>query len=181
VLADEQLTANEVLWLRLLESCKTELSLISEQEEGERIYKWSRDRPAARTLIIGSGPAWGWTDGKTYVAVDRSFLETLKFDFDGFTRVGNLLLHEFCHSEADTAEHVHGVEFYQLFHDSSMSIGAFVQACVRRFPKAAQDVGRHLSKKMLTLQDQDVAIEAAATKFGKAAPNVAASEKKKHG
>ena len=110
-LDDEQLRPNERLWQTIA------LSLYW------RIIDHRADSETKnRRLLVGSGPADGWTDGLTYVCLDRKFLEGCQYDLKGLTKLANLLIHEYCHDGPDTAEHTHTQEFYELFHDRSQAM-----------------------------------------------------------
>ncbi len=95
---------------------------------------WSNRQ--ARTLWVGiSDTADGWTDGKSYIAIDRKFLNRLRTDQErGWVALTQLLLHELCHDGPDQATHKHGFEFYERYHDQSRSIpdaarNGYVQFC----------------------------------------------------
>ena len=83
------------------------------------------EKPAADTPYSGreirvgsSGHAQGWTDGHSYIAVDRKYLaEHLARGANGWMSLMLLLVHEYMHGDADTVDHVHGHEFYQGMHD----------------------------------------------------------------
>ncbi len=153
LLDKEDLRPNELVWLRLIETYKYNLRLDGEDFE----YKTDvqENSPCGRRMCIGhSDQADGWTDGSTFVAIARSFLAKQNFNTMGIHNVGNLLLHEFCHDNLDTAEHEHGVEFYQLFHDSSESIGRFVSEAMANMDSILQAEGRKLNKQCLRWLDQ---------------------------
>jgi hypothetical protein len=108
-----------------------------------------------RQVLIGkSDTANGWTDGSTFIAIDRRFLKGLKFDVAGFVDVGRLLLHEYCHTDSSAASHVHGAEFYEAFHDACRDhLGKFVAGCLDRVRHTIRQAGRELDK--ATLKDID--------------------------
>jgi len=158
---EKQLRPTELVWLRLLEYHKYSLRLAKE------VYKYANlpGSPRQRRIMIGQGPADGWTDGRTYVVIGRDFLAAQDFSVKGFNAVGNLLLHEFCHDDLDTGTHVHSFEFYQKFHDCSDSIGLFVDDCVNTLPKFMQHIEKKLTKRQLRGQDKLVASQKAAANF----------------
>ncbi len=124
--------ANEKVWMDLASRCVGELA--------GGYTEWTKIR---RRLVVGvSTGANGWTDGHTYVAVDRRFLARLKFDVQGFLELGRLLLHELCHDDSDTASHLHGAEFYQAFHDRAEHLGAFANHCLISAPNALKSAGK---------------------------------------
>lgn len=149
VLEEKELTADEQLWLAIIGKCRrwVKLAYRDEDEEHQRWY----DR---RKIILGtSKQADGWTDGETYIVVGRQFLKRQAFDLAGFHALGSLLLHEFCHDGPDTAEHEHGQEFYELFHDSIGCLGNFTMACAVYLPEILEKLGRKATRKMLQTQD----------------------------
>jgi hypothetical protein len=83
-----------------------------------------------------------WTDGQTYIAFNRQELCDYRhgtaWGRAGFwTRLGLLLLHEYCHDDSSVGTHVHSDDFYQSFHDLSQdrSVGPFVEACLTELAK----------------------------------------------
>ncbi len=72
-----------------------------------------------RTLCIGvSETANGWTDGKTYVAFNRDYLQrhNPKY-YEGAAEMVTLAFHEMAHDTDDTGSHFHSIEFYTAYHD----------------------------------------------------------------
>lgn len=72
-----------------------------------------------RTLCIGvSDTANGWTDGRTYIAFNRSYVkENFPSNSWGAAAIMTLAFHEMAHDTDDTGSHLHGVEFYEAYHD----------------------------------------------------------------
>jgi hypothetical protein len=143
--------ANEKVWMDLAGRCVGEL--VGDHRE------WMKVR---RRLVVGTSTgANGWTDGQTYIALDRGFLANLKFDVQGFVELGRLLLHELCHHEPDTASHVHGAEFYEAFHDRCRDhLGAFVNHCLISAPNVLKAASR-VSKTALKDVDRAAKIKRA--------------------
>jgi hypothetical protein len=77
-----------------------------------------------RTLVIGeSDMADGWTDGSSYIAINRRFLDGLELGLErDWHKVGHLILHEFCHKGPDTETHNHTPEFYEDYHDGTRDL-----------------------------------------------------------
>jgi len=79
-----------------------------------------------RKIVIGeSETADAWTDGSTYVALNRGKLPALRnqrsgcVDIQSIGKVAVLLAHEFAHvDERSDNDHVHDEEFYKRFHDT---------------------------------------------------------------
>jgi hypothetical protein len=125
--------ANEKVWIDIAERSVSKLA------DGYRDWREIR-----RRLMVGSSTgANGWTDGRTYIAIDRSFLSALKFDVRGFVELGRLLIHELCHHEPDSSSHVHGPEFYEAFHDKTRDhLGDFVNHCLIVYPNVLKAAGK---------------------------------------
>lgn len=72
-----------------------------------------------RTLCIGvSDTANGWTDGSTYIAFNRDYLKQyFPNDSWGAAAIATLAIHEMAHDDDDTGSHIHGVEFYEAYHE----------------------------------------------------------------
>lgn len=72
-----------------------------------------------RRILIGtSDSANGWTDGVSYIAINRDFLERTSLSlYDGAARIAGLLAHEMAHDNDSAGSHVHGEEFYYAFHE----------------------------------------------------------------
>lgn len=63
-----------------------------------------------RTFNIGeSDSALAWTDAKTQVTADRTFIkECLSDKLPGFMRLAHVLVHEYLHTESTASSHSHG-------------------------------------------------------------------------
>jgi len=79
-----------------------------------------------REIHIGlSMTAYGWTDGETYIVIERSFLDGLNLnDSIGVGALFALLSHEMAHDINTAGSHTHGEEFFRGFHDMIMSVEA---------------------------------------------------------
>lgn len=125
-----------------------------------------RKRAPARKLYIGeSGQAHAWTDGSTYIAINRQFLaENIRDGFRGFTAIANLLVHELCHDSNTATGHDHGAEFYEAFHDVicgrfSYCYATGIRYMTASFLGAAQKAGLKLSRNEARDLDLEVEIE----------------------
>lgn len=72
-----------------------------------------------RTICIGVADAYdGWTDGQTYIAINRFFLKRVGYaNSQTGLHLMALLAHELAHDDDDLGSHVHGEEFYRAYHD----------------------------------------------------------------
>lgn len=93
-----------------------------------------------RVITIGASDTFdGWTDGKTYIALNRQFLNKMSF-VNGYAcaRLFHLLAHEMSHDTLDVGTHIHATEFYMRFHEytekstnrSSNSLFAFIPSLI---------------------------------------------------
>lgn len=64
-----------------------------------------------------STSANGWTDCKSYIAINRNILAELDDGFDGAFQLIGLLVHEYCHDDDDS---LHDFEFYEKYHNVMM-------------------------------------------------------------
>lgn len=100
-----------------------------------------------RKLRVGiSESADGWTDGKTYIAIDQTFLRQ---NIEGTpTKLGNLivlLLHEYCHDDEDCNTHIHGIEFYQAYHELSKLLPRWTTEGFRKLVREIEAGGKRLA------------------------------------
>lgn len=126
----------------------------------------THDRRPTRKLHIGdSEHAEAWTDGSTFVAVDRKFLASnLRDGYRGFTRIVNVLVHELCHDSNTAAGHEHGAEFYEAFHDVLCAsqndlYGTALRQMTSQFLGSAQKEGLKLQRNEVRDLDREVETE----------------------
>jgi hypothetical protein len=154
IVDSKKLTVRLKMWLDLMHRCKYYIKLSTETS---RYWTYGVDmdsRACSRKIVIGTGPAHGWTNGIDYVAVEKGFLGGLDFNVQGFVKLGNLMLHEFCHSEPTTASHIHSSEFYQIYHDSSDTVAEFVKHCIANMPKVYKKFNKKPNQKILLANDR---------------------------
>lgn len=90
---------------------------------------WNRERhwvvgriPSRRIAVGVSNTFEAWTDGNHWIAIEQNVLAAaLTAGPDGWFRLYHLLLHEYCHDEANAEDHVHSPEFLQTYHDFVLS------------------------------------------------------------
>lgn len=137
-----KLVPREQIWIKLIE-------LTGDQSFGEQ-----------RRYVVGkSQTLQAWTDGQTYVALNRDFLKEQPLTIPGFSQVGAVLLHCLCHDAPDTDGHEHDTAFYERFHDrlENNQLGLFIDDCVRYLPRVCRQMDRKMSKRSLRSQDNVVA------------------------
>lgn len=115
---------------------------------------------AEREIKIGqSDCCQGWTDGLSYIALNRILFENANMNIDSWGIIGCVLLHEYCHDVSTKMSHVHNTEFYQEFHDRAGRIAMFAEQAFTRYCKILESEGRKMSKRMekiKTLQKEEV-------------------------
>lgn len=119
-LKDDQLTDVELMTLKCLRSANYSVHRM--------VFGWgSVDR--TRRIVAGvSDTADGWTDGLTYISINRKHLQLQEGNLTSclyygypatgfqFSMMVNILIHEYCHLDASVGEHQHDFDFYQRFH-----------------------------------------------------------------
>ncbi|CAM3782693.1 ATP-binding protein [Vreelandella rituensis] len=118
------------------------------------------ERPAPRNIILGvSETAEAWTDGATYVAVERETAKLLRQGVSGATRLAGILIHEFCHTSSDLTGHGHPPEFYERFHEvmlaSNGGVGWIANELLKNYAAALRKRGLKPTQAMLKAEDND--------------------------
>lgn len=145
MLDDNELSPNQQLWLRLI-------------AKGMWCYSQCTDRAAyLRRIRIGvSTSADGWTDGATYICIDKRFIDKLSFNVQGFVHMGHLLLHEMCHHSPDILDHDHDQAFFEEFHDNIDCVATFASTLLADIPAVCESLKKRLTRTMLKNQNQEV-------------------------
>jgi len=161
----------EKIWVELISGCQQRLRLVDETDD-DVDFTYRRDNPnkaCNRKVVIGlSEKAAGWTDARSYVAIDRKWLGKRTLTVEGFAEVGDLYLHECCHRTPDLETHDHDQGFYELFHDSAGEfLATFISHCFRALPQVLQRHNRRLTRQQLKQQDQAVMAERREEEFNK--------------
>lgn len=111
ILDDKDLAPEELLTLNVLRKMDRFGQLVR-RDEGQ----------ALRPLVAGDSDCMNaWTDGLSYVAIDRSQLTALRKGC-GVAGLVLLVTHEYCHDERSVGDHPHDFNFYKRFHDRAMSV-----------------------------------------------------------
>ena len=68
-----------------------------------------------RQILLGySDTAIGWTDGRSYIAIDRNWLKRKSVTWGcDIAKIQMLLSHEMAHDNDSRGSHIHGPEFYE--------------------------------------------------------------------
>lgn len=110
ILRDSELTQEEKIFLKALK--KVQGNLVS------LIRGCGYEPGGQRVIRIGvSDTAEAWTDGASYIALERDVLRKIKDGFKGAVYLTNLLIHEYLHREEDSGSHLHDLEFFEAFHE----------------------------------------------------------------
>lgn len=79
----------------------------------------------SRRIVAGISDCMaGWTDGESYIAIDRESLQgirTSRYKGRGHAYLVNLMVHEYCHDATSMGDHHHDHDFYARFHNAVMS------------------------------------------------------------
>lgn len=139
---DSQLTENEQIVLGALRLVNkrfisTFLAPRTRSDPGNKGAGWYGELHRRREIVAGQSDTMSaWTDGVTYVAVNRRALSWARDH--GATQLILLLVHEYCHEERSVGEHVHDHAFFERYHDRSLSL---------EVGKAAEALFRHIAAK----------------------------------
>lgn len=95
----------------------------------------------SRQLLLGShkrNTFVAWTDGKTYITVNKHFTKKLEDGLNGAWFWAHTLVHEYMHDCDDSESHSHSEVFYQKFHDAIgmdelLQLGTLTQQTVLRY------------------------------------------------
>lgn len=136
---DKDLSEEEMLILKVLRVLNT------------KIHQLSGATGRTRKIRAGkSDRAEAWTDGYSYICIDRDILKSVRRKGCGASKMIALMVHEYCHGDASTGTHSHDFNFYQQFHEAILSpqFGAMVDSFFRRYMSALsrrgiQPAGHH--------------------------------------
>jgi len=108
-----------------------------------------RNSKGSRELFIGTGPLEHWTDGQTFIALNRKEVKQLGANYRVWNKYMMMILHEYCHDKPSTGKkHLHTKAFYSTMVDAldSWYLGNFPYECSHRMPRIAADVKRKLTR-----------------------------------
>lgn len=125
----------------------------------EGMRKQAICRPGTyRRLLVGmSAVADAWTDGCSFICIERKHLKKLYQGLAGAGFLARLIVHEYLHSESDTGSHAHDYDFYHAFHELMLADDGFVdraaEAMLRRFTADLDRLGKKKTKKQMASVD----------------------------
>lgn len=108
-----------------------------------------------RQILLGESPhVDAWTDGVSFVAIERKVLQRLD-TIEGWVRLSLLLASQYC-SEIDTAgSYEHGPEFYTRFHTlASTRCPGFAAHASAQFPRHLRSLERQISRRVVKMEDR---------------------------
>ena len=110
------------------------------------IYSYTEN--GARAIFVGSSSvASAWTDGMSYICVNRSFIRAMDGYLPAFMRLAFLILHEVCHDFATIYSHVHTPAFHQLYHDKTDSAIKAGERMYNNYRLSVRKVGKRIRDK----------------------------------
>jgi len=111
-LKKEELTLKQQLALDVLNKHEIKVRNI--------LNRYCTPKAKKRDIIAGeSEVAEAWTDGEIYIAINKELLNFAMQGVPGFTKLVNILLHEYLHRHSDIASHSHDLVFYEIYHNVS--------------------------------------------------------------
>lgn len=125
---------------------------------------------AARRLVAGVSDSLGaWTDGSTYIAVERRQLQSIRggriyegrwstsWNYGPSTLMA-LLAHEYAHTESSLGHHGHDFTFYQRFHEAVFrpGFGGLADVLLRKYIAGLAKLQITVSTPVRTLVDHAV-------------------------
>lgn len=120
------------------------------------------DEDYRRKIVAGEAPsAFAWTDGQTYIALEKKTLALAKQGLPGIITIANILVHEYLHRSDSTDTHAHDQQFYESFENvvtnpqSSDLVGRFVQGVTSGFINEARKLKLPMTKALKKSMDLD--------------------------
>lgn len=125
-------------------------------------YRSVNECPSRRKIILGvSETAEAWTDGATYVAVERETAKLLRKGIEGCTQIAGILIHEYCHTAPDLTGHGHPPEFFERFHDVALcgdtGLGFVASRLLKSYTAALRRKGFKPTRALNIAEDSDFA------------------------
>lgn len=77
-----------------------------------------------RKLLAGKSDSQAWTDGSSFICINRERLKMCSRGIEQFLYICQLLAHEYLHVEDDCHGHDHDAIFHEAYHRASMHVGS---------------------------------------------------------
>lgn len=100
-------------------------------------------------IVLGRGPLRSWTDGASYVAINRAFVRKIKAGPGAWAQYAHLIMHEALHDKPTITPHKHSKAFYEHYHNwmaLRWAVGGFAWACTVATPAVAARVRQRLTE-----------------------------------
>lgn len=78
------------------------------------------EEPLPRNILAGDSDSEAWTDGISFICLNRRLLKKGAGGVERFLYLTKLLSHEYLHGSGDCEQHTHGGSFYEAFHRASL-------------------------------------------------------------
>lgn len=92
-------------------------------------------RQALRKIVVGNSDIFsGWTDGMSYIAINKKELLKIR-QTSGITKLVGILLHEYIHDAATAGAHDHNFHFYKSYHDAIQNAGPVIDSIFTSYIK----------------------------------------------
>jgi len=160
IIPDKELTDIESIWIRALTRADR-LCAGWQPPDGYAHSRPSGGYIPLRTFRVGvSDVADGWTDGETYIAINREFLRKLKDrSFSDCVKLAQLVVHEYCHHNDSSSGHVHDIEFYRDYHDLHELVARLAELILKGLTQTAVGRARGATRKTRTVIDSLAVLE----------------------
>lgn len=160
ILNDNDCTPQERYVIQAIRKGQSSIVRAVAESTGDEAYRWSDDR----AVRVGSSDvAEAWTDGSSYVVINRKLLKLANQGFGGFMKIAMVLTHEYCHNDNDAGSHEHDFEFYQKFHDVisdplSHDVSQAAYLMLKKYVERLRNNNKNVVLKILQSQDLDVIV-----------------------
>lgn len=106
------------------------------------------DLPERQILLGRSDLALAWTNGTSFIAFDRKFLEKNVRTGEAWTQILLTLAHEYAHTDREGINH--DDDFYERYHDYSYKFLLYLDDAIKLHLREAKRRRKHLSEKFKT-------------------------------
>lgn len=145
IISPRKWTPNETTIVRALEAINSYWGGIPEQLC--KLDEISKSELPIRQIRLGeSDTADGWTDGETYIAINRDLFKRKQMSEKLVGDAVLLLIHEYCHAEPSNLNHGHSPEFYRRYHDLSRYAPDWTRMCFQKLVHGLRRKVRRLPK-----------------------------------
>ena len=125
VIAKKDLTKRQVIFLEAINSKALQQYLMH--------YRVRHDGRVRKIFIGKSEIANAWTDGVSYIVLNKNLVRGVDRGAGGIFAVLNTLIHEYCHDEDN--QDLHSFDFYKSYHDQSIFQAGFTFCAFTMFIK----------------------------------------------